>query len=68
MELAPYKDIEVKSNADSNKEVSVVFNREEKIKTASGINIIVYDSVTETIVDAVGFPIVDGEMQYDKAR
>lgn len=68
MELAPYKDIEVKSNDDNNREVSVVFNREEKIRNASGINIIVYDSVTETIVDAVGFPVADGEIQYDKIR
>lgn len=68
MELAPYRDIEVKSKDGSNGEVSVIFNREEKMKTASGINIIVYDSVTETIVDAVGFPVVDGMIQYDKVR
>lgn len=65
-ELAPYKDLGIKAGIDINSAPSVIFNRQEQTRVNSGINVIVYDTVTETIVDRAGFPIVDGVLQYNK--
>lgn len=42
------------------------FNHETYNKTNSGLNIFVYDTVTETIVEAACFEIVDNELQCTK--
>lgn len=65
-ELAAYKDIEVGPGEDWNSAPSIIYNREELIKGAEGINIVVYDSVTEAIVDVVSFPILNGKIQNEK--
>lgn len=66
MELAPYKNIQIATAWAPGDAPSIQFNRKEQVKVSSGINIVVYDSVTETIVDAVGFQISEGILEYSK--
>lgn len=66
-ELAPYKTLEISAGSDSdNSTPSIIFNQVDQTIVSSGINIVVYDTITETIVDAVGFPIYDDSLYYIK--
>ncbi len=67
-ELAPYMDIEVAPAEDEKKAPSIVVNRQQKRKMDYGINVVVYDSITETIVDAVGVTLIENALQGMKQR
>ena len=67
-ELAPYKTLEVKAQGMTIDSHAISFNREKMDKVNSGLNIVVYDTITQTIVDSVGFPIVNGRFEYNKIR
>ncbi len=64
-ELAPYKSLQISRIEDG---YSVIFNKAEQTRVKEGINVIVYDTITETVVDTVGFSIVDGSIQTIKQR
>lgn len=65
MELAPYKTIEIAADADK---PVVLFEGKQQTITKDGINVIVYDYVTESIVDSVIFLIENSEIQNMKSR
>lgn len=65
MELAPYKTIEIAADADK---PVVLFEGEQQTGADDGINVVVYDYVTETIVDAGTFMMEDLEIQDVKSR
>ena len=65
-EMAEYKTISVKSGNGDDVFASVRFNTEEKTQKFSGINIVVYDTVTETIVDSACFRIAANKISEAK--
>lgn len=64
MELAPYKNLQIKSPQEQSEVPQISYNRTSQILVGSGVNIIVYDTVTEELADTVGMAVGEEVLQH----
>ena len=63
-ELAPYKNLQIKSSQEQSEVPQISYNRTSQILVGSGVNIIVYDTVTEELADTVGMAVGEEVLQH----